>query len=217
MKKLFLILACIFLLFNVAIAQETTTTTIPFLKFAWDSNTETDLAGYGFYFSLNPGPPYDLFEDGVPPSETATVDFTVENVVVNINAPTYFSVDAYDINGNRSGFSNPCEYTHCVPLPDETQALSCPAGQTGSITQKRTSSCSFNSLPIWSAWILTSNTCTVVSNCTPTTQTRTIKCTKWYYKGNTIQQRTSICNADGTITWGAWITVSSTCRPWYTK
>jgi hypothetical protein len=213
MNKWLIGICLVLLSFGIVYADTTVTT----LTFLWDSNIEDDLAGYGFYVSLLPGPPYDLYEDGIPPSETETVSLTIENVVVNINTPTYFSVDAYDESGNRSGFSIPVEYVHCVPLANETQTLSCPTGQTGSIIQTRTSSCSFNSMPIWTAWVQTSNTCKVISNCTPTTQTRTIKCDKWYYKGSTTQKRTSICNADGTITWGAWTTVSSTCRPWYSK
>lgn len=46
---------------------------------------------------------------------------------------------------------------NCVPLSPETQTLSCPSGQTGSITQQRTSSCPG---PAWSAWTTVSNTCT---------------------------------------------------------
>lgn len=215
MKKLFLGLFLILFLYGFVSAQTTTTTTN--LKFQWDSNTEEDLAGYGFYFSLKPGPPYDLYSDEIPPSETDTVNFTAEGIVVNINAPTYFVVDAYNENGDRSDFSNVVEYTHCVPLPEETQTLSCPAGQTGSIVQTRTSSCNFNSLPVWGAWVQTSNTCKIVSTCVSKTETRTIKCTKWYYKGNTVQTRTLVCNPDGTSYWTAWTTVSSTCRPWYSK
>ena len=51
----------------------------------------------------------------------------------------------------------------CTPLPPATQTLSCPTGQTGSITQTRTSSCPG---PTWNGWVTASNTCTVVAtNC----------------------------------------------------
>jgi hypothetical protein len=55
----------------------------------------------------------------------------------------------------------------CAPDPSspQTQTLSCPTGQTGSITQTRTSSCPG---PTWSAWTTTSNTCmTPPPSCTP--------------------------------------------------
>jgi hypothetical protein len=210
MKKLFLILACIFLLFNIVAAQETTTTT---LRFIWDSNTESDLAGYGFYSSLDPGPPYSIIEDEILPSETETVNFTIEGVVVNINAPTYFSVDAYDVNGNRSGFSNPCEYTHCVPLPEETQVVSCGTGYTGEKTQKRTSSCAFNSMPVWSAWVDVSNTCKAIPVCTPLPdETQTLSCPAGQ-TGSITQSRSSSCpDQYGTPVWGVWTQTSNTCK-----
>jgi hypothetical protein len=213
MKKLFIGLFLILCLCGFASAQSTTTID---LKFVWNSNTEEDLAGYGFYSNLTPGPSYYIVEDGIPPSETEIVDFTLIGAVVNINAPTYFAADAFDESGNRSGFSNPVEYIHCVPLANETQVLSCPVGQTGSIIQTRTSSCTSNSLPVWSDWVQTSNTCKAVSTCVSKTETRTVKC-PIFYKGNTIQTRTLICNVDGTSTWSGWTTVSSTCRPWWKR
>jgi hypothetical protein len=46
----------------------------------------------------------------------------------------------------------------CTPDPSspQTQTLACPAGQTGSITQTRTSTCPG---PTWSAWTTSANTC----------------------------------------------------------
>ena len=49
------------------------------------------------------------------------------------------------------------ESVTCTPLASQTQILSCPAGQTGSITQTKTSSCPG---PIWSPWTTTASTCT---------------------------------------------------------
>ncbi|OGG56266.1 hypothetical protein A2680_00600, partial [Candidatus Kaiserbacteria bacterium RIFCSPHIGHO2_01_FULL_55_37] len=49
----------------------------------------------------------------------------------------------------------------CTPLSPETRTATCPAGQTGSITQTRTSSCAAGATsPTWSAWSNTANTCT---------------------------------------------------------
>src|ERR1035437_297345 len=44
----------------------------------------------------------------------------------------------------------------CTPASPLTQTLSCPSGQTGSITQDRTSTCPG---PVTSGWTTTSNTC----------------------------------------------------------
>ena len=48
----------------------------------------------------------------------------------------------------------------CTPRQPQTQFLACTAGQTGSITQTRTSSCPG---PTWNAWQTTGNTCHVAS------------------------------------------------------
>src|SRR3989338_7210150 len=45
----------------------------------------------------------------------------------------------------------------CTPNAPQTQTLSCPTGQTGTIIQTRTSSCPG---PTWSGWTTTTNTCT---------------------------------------------------------
>lgn len=49
----------------------------------------------------------------------------------------------------------------CSPLPLQTQTKSCPTGQTGSISQTRTSTCAVGaSAPTWGDWQTASNTCT---------------------------------------------------------
>jgi hypothetical protein len=58
----------------------------------------------------------------------------------------------------------------CTPLPPQTQTLSCPGGQTGSITQTRTSTCPG---PTWGPWVTTSNTCTTQTTSTNATLTAT--------------------------------------------
>lgn len=266
-RKFLISILFVLLAFGSVLAQNTTTTS---LNFIWNSNSETDLAGYGFYTDLNGDKVYDRWEDDINPSGSSEVVFRAEGVVVNINEPTYFAVDAFNTAGERSGYSEPCSYIHCVPLPEETQSIPCETGYTGEKTQKRTSSCSFNSYPTWSAWVdvsntcvalqtciplapetrtiscpsgytgsitetrtsscpsqygspvwgewvQTSSTCTAISTCVSQTQTRTIRCTKWYEKGSITQQRTLICRADGTSYWTAWATISSTCRPWWKR
>ena len=50
----------------------------------------------------------------------------------------------------------------CTPLPPQTQTLSCPTGQTGSITQTRTSSCATNAAtPTWGPWQTTNTQCEI--------------------------------------------------------
>lgn len=44
----------------------------------------------------------------------------------------------------------------CDPLPTQTRTLSCPQGETGSITEVRTSMCPG---PVWSSWNTALNTC----------------------------------------------------------
>lgn len=49
----------------------------------------------------------------------------------------------------------------CTPLQPQTQTLSCSSGQTGSITQTRTSPCATGATtPTWGEWQTTSNSCT---------------------------------------------------------
>lgn len=48
----------------------------------------------------------------------------------------------------------------CTPLPMQTQTVACSVGQTGSVTQTRTSSCPAGAVaPVWSGWSTTTSTC----------------------------------------------------------
>jgi len=73
---------------------------------AWNPNTESDVEGYGVYFSQDdPGPPYSLF-GYVALSELSDSDnptFTVTGL--ETGARYYFAVTAYDTAGNESEFS----------------------------------------------------------------------------------------------------------------
>ncbi len=56
----------------------------------------------------------------------------------------------------------------CTPLPTETRTQSCPAGETGTIIQTRTSSCLSGAVsPSWGEWTTTTNTCTRVGVTVP--------------------------------------------------
>ncbi|MBI5458083.1 peptidoglycan-binding protein [Candidatus Kaiserbacteria bacterium] len=69
--------------------------------------------------------------------------------------------------------------TSCTPEQPQTQTLSCLSGQTGAITQTRTSTCPG---PVWGPWATTSNTCT-------TQQTQNASCT---FNNQTIAHNASI-------------------------
>src|SRR3989344_4825066 len=57
----------------------------------------------------------------------------------------------------------------CTPLAAQSQTLSCPSGQTGSITQTRTSSCAAGATsPSWSAWTNSASSCTTPTASCPT-------------------------------------------------
>jgi hypothetical protein len=205
------ILLTIFLFCGNSLAQ-TTTTTSTSLGFQWDSNTEPDLAGYGFYVGDDKSGPFDLTEDNIPKSDSATVNFRINDIIVNINAPIFFVVDAFDTEGHRSGFSNPCEYVHCVPLPEETQIVSCDEGYTGTgIVQKRTSSCTFNSYPVWSQWIEISKDCTALPVCIPGVNTRTLSCGEGYTGLITQTQTISCPSKYSNPVVSEWVETGNTC------
>ncbi len=117
----------------------------------------------------------------------------------------------------------------CLCAPEtETQTLACPANSAGSITQRRTGTCTGGtpSCPSlqWSSWITSSNTCGVNANpvtpttpvtpvapqtCVPSVETQTVACPSGQV-GGVLQQRTRTCPAN---TWGSWANVSSSCQP----
>lgn len=72
------------------------------LKFAWNPNTETDLAGYRIYQGNATGGPYtQMGEIGVMPQPQF-----VWQVPPGTEAMRYFVVTALDAAGNESGYSN---------------------------------------------------------------------------------------------------------------
>lgn len=74
---------------------------------AWNPNTESDVEGYGVYFSQDdPGPPYSLF-GFVTLSELSDPDNPTFAVTgLETGARYYFAVTAYDTAGNESAFSS---------------------------------------------------------------------------------------------------------------
>ena len=211
MNKWLIVFVLVLLAVGNTFAQSTTSTT---LRFIWQSNTETDLEGYGLYSGSVEGT-YDVHIDlDIPTSSTAEVTYSANSILVNTNEPTYFVVDAFNTAGNRSGFSNVVSYIHCVPEPEETQTIPCGTGYTGTKVQKRISTCSFNSLPVWGNWVDVSNTCVAQIVCVPLpAETQTLSCQEGY-TGIITQERTSSCPTTyGTPVWSAWVQTSSTCTP----
>lgn len=93
----------------------------------------------------------------------------------------------------------------------QTQTLSCPAHQHGSITQTKTSSCPdpYGS-PVWGGWSTTSDTCAWdAATCSTSSESRTLSCTSMFpgehYSGALTQSRSTSCpDPYGSPVWGAW-------------
>jgi len=93
-------------------------------SFAWDANTEPDIAGYRIYYKIGvSGPPYD----GIGANEG---DSPIQITLANLNDPanpeftlhglsgtgtSRFVSTAYDIYGNESNFSNELVYQPSEP------------------------------------------------------------------------------------------------------
>jgi hypothetical protein len=65
------------------------------VKFAWDANTEPDLAGYKLYYDQDGKP----FDNEIDVGNVTTYTLTD----LSIDTTYFFAVTAYDINGNESG------------------------------------------------------------------------------------------------------------------
>jgi hypothetical protein len=94
---------------------------------AWDPNTESDLEGYGVYFSQDtPGPPYSLF-GYVTTAElgnSSNPTFTLTGLVPGDRY--YIALTAYDTSGAESSYSAPV----CADVT-ETSIAPCPSATTG--------------------------------------------------------------------------------------
>ena len=185
------------------------TTSAP-LTFAWDSNTESNLAGYRLYQSdTGSGGPFDeCINNRIPPSGGAVVNYSTV-VTIGVGQTLCFAVTAYNTAGAESAKSNVVCHADstCVPQAAQTQTLSCPSGQTGIITQTRTSTCPG---PVYGPWVTTSNTCKAATTCVPTTETRNSACPTGQ-TGSITESRTSTCS-NGSPVWGAWTQTGNTCN-----
>ena len=100
---------------------------------------------------------------------------TVTSCATPWSTPTVTNtpVTTYSTWSNWVDVSNTCGLNCVVPSP-QTQQISCPAGDTGSITQQRTASCpSTTGSPVWGGWVDVSNTCVAqpTGSCYTPTQT----------------------------------------------
>lgn len=97
-KQLIIIFAIMFIT-SVALAATNVT-------FQWNANSESDLAGYKLYRSVNPAvTPFDAFVDVPLASLTdpSNPEFTWNGIP---DGTWYFAATAYDTSGNESGYSN---------------------------------------------------------------------------------------------------------------
>lgn len=135
---------------------------------------------------------------------------------------------AFRFSADKSNFAA-TSMNSCLCAPEtETQTLACSANSAGSITQRRTGTCSGGTPACpsiqWSSWVTASNTCGANANpvvpvapvapvapqtCIPSVETQTVACPTGQV-GGILQQRTRICPAN---TFGAWTNVSSSCQP----
>ena len=132
----------------------------------------------------------------------------------------------FRFSSDKSQFAPVGEMQSGLCMPDtETQVLQCPAGSSGSITQRRTSTCDTtdpeNPQTVWSSWVTASNTCGLDSTpiapiapippvdvCIPQSRMQTANCPAGQV-GAVLQQQTFSCTDN---TWSAWSTVSNSCR-----
>lgn len=111
--------------------------------------------------------------------------------------------------------SNTCVQV-CVPDPSSPQTRTstpCPAGQYGTITERRVSACATGQTtgaPTWSAWVVVSNTC--APQCVvPADQTRSPGCPAGQ-SGVFTERRSATCpSPTGAPVWGPWVTLTNTC------
>lgn len=103
-------------------------------------------------------------------SQSRSVTYTCPAGTTALPSPVYGTWGAWTNTGATRNVVNTC--TTCPAPAVETQTLSCPSFQTGSITQQRTRpyNCSgTGSWGSWGAWTTTSNTCALPA-CTGTLQ-----------------------------------------------
>lgn len=105
MKRVVSILAVLLLLIPALVFGAAT------VKFGWDGNTETDLAGYKLHQAMQQGGPYTQLGSDLP---AANVDYTLTDV---IDGTYYWVLTAFDTEGLESGNSNEVSLTIDTTAP----------------------------------------------------------------------------------------------------
>lgn len=72
------------------------------ITFAWDANSETDLAGYRLYSSYQQG----QYTKGNYIQQVGLATTCQEEIEIDIGEVFYFVLTAFDTEGNESEFSN---------------------------------------------------------------------------------------------------------------
>lgn len=136
-----------------------------------------------------------------PPPQTGAI--TQQRSVTYVNG-------AVTSTGAWNTVSNTCAIPAVVTTGSETQTLSCPAPQTGSIDQQRSVTYTNGVATSYGAWTTTSNTCTSGPVITTGTENQTIACPA-PQTGTITQQRTVTYSNGVPTSYGAWTTTSNSC------
>jgi len=113
MKRLLLLTIVIFFFISFTFAQSP-----PYVKLAWDSSSEADLAGYKLYIGTSTrrySATFDLKLADLP--DQSNPQWEVSYPGFKNGGTFYFAVTAYDLAGNESGYSNEVSYTFTDTTP----------------------------------------------------------------------------------------------------
>lgn len=104
----------------------------------------------------------------------------------------------------------------CTPLPEESRTVQCGPNQVGSITQRRTSSCTIaTAAPTWSDWFTTTSTCITPVSHTEQPQpapTYSWRVADWSQCTNSQQTRVVECVSNGGVVADAYCTAAMPSR-----
>ena len=117
---------------------------------------------------------------------------------------------AFFLNNPPAGVSyQPCNAPPACVATTQDQTVACPAGQTGSIVQRRTLNVG-NVCGVNSAYTEISNTCRATPSCTETTETKTVNCPAGQTGIITQSRQVNVGNVCGTNS--AFVETGNTCR-----
>lgn len=113
----------------------------------------------------------------------------------------------------RFGTGEVTDLDRCVVPSPQTKTLPCAPGYLGGIVQQRTAVCNGPyEIPVWNAWVTTSDTCAIACVVDPTSpETKTESCATGYLGLKTYKRVSTCAGPTGYPTWGAWTLESDTC------